>query len=26
VSVPSPCKAQLQSIPGGSMEFKCFNS
>lgn len=25
VSVPSPCHAGLQSIPGGSMEFKCFN-
>lgn len=26
VPVPSPCHAGLQSIPGGSMEFKCFNS
>jgi hypothetical protein len=26
VSVPSPCHAGLQSIPGGSMEFKCFTS
>ena len=23
--VPSPCQAGLKSIPGGSMEFKCFS-
>lgn len=25
LSVPSPCRPQYKSIPGGSMEFKCFN-
>lgn len=25
LSVPSPCRPEYKSIPGGSMEFKCFN-
>ncbi len=25
VSIPSPCTPAYRSIPGGSMEFKCFN-
>jgi hypothetical protein len=25
IGVPSPCRNSYKSIPGGSMEFKCFN-
>jgi hypothetical protein len=25
IGVPSPCRPSYKSIPGGSMEFKCFN-
>ena len=25
VGIPTPCRPQYTSIPGGSMEFKCFN-
>ena len=25
LSVPSPCRPSYKSIPGGSMEFKCFS-
>jgi hypothetical protein len=25
IGVPSPCRSSYKSIPGGSMEFKCFS-